>query len=76
MGDTLQQTLVNPNQLRVYVTTVQDNPFASSPLIFDPPTGPVIPLTTMGTIIYCNTRTLSDHELSSLPHTTLLSSAT
>ena len=76
MGDTLQHTLVNPNQLRAYGTTVQDNPFASSPLIFDPPTGPVIPLTTMGTIIYCNTRAPSDHELSSLPHITLSSSAT
>ena len=38
MGDTLQHTLVNPNQLRAYGTTIQDNPFASSPLIFDPPT--------------------------------------
>ena len=76
MGDTLQHTLVNPNQLRAYSTTVQDNPFASSPLIFDPPTGPVIPLTTMGTIIYCNTCAPSDHKLSSLPHITLSSSAT
>ena len=76
MGDTLQHTLVNPNQLQAYSTTVQDNPFASSPLIFDPPTGPVIPLTTMGTIIYCNTRAPSDYELSSLPHITLSSSAT
>ena len=76
MGDTLQHTLVNPNQLRAYGTTVQDNPFASSPLIFDPPNGPVIPLTTMGTIIYCTTRAPSDQELSSLPHIALSSSAT
>ena len=55
MGDTLQHTLANPNQLRAYGTTVQDNPFASSPLTFDPPNGPVIPLTTMGTIINCTT---------------------
>ena len=27
MGNTLQHTLVNPNQLRVYGTTVQDNHF-------------------------------------------------
>ena len=81
MGNTLQHTLVNPNQLRVYGTTIQDNPFASSPLIFDPPNDPVISLTTMGTIIYCNTHAPSDHELSSLPfhpplpgtHTTLSS---
>ena len=76
MGNTLQHTLVNPNQLRVYGTTVQDNPFASSPLKFEPPTSPTIPLTTMGTIIYCNTRTLSDHELSTLPHIPLSSYAT
>ena len=76
MGNTLQHMLVNPNQLRAYGTTVQDNPFASSPLIVDPPNGPVIPLMSMGTIIYCNTRAPSDHELSSLPHITLSSLAT
>ena len=63
MGNTLQHTLVNPNQLRAYGTTVQDNPFAPSPLKFEPPTCPTIPLTTMGTIIYCNTRAPSDYEL-------------
>ena len=68
MGDTLQHTVVNPNQLRAYGTTIQDNPFASSPLNFEPPTSPNIPLMTMGTIIYCNTRAPSDHELSTLPH--------
>ena len=76
MGNTLQHTLVNPNQLRAYGTTVQDNPFAPSPLKFEPPTGPTIPLTTMGTIIYCNTLAPSDHELSTLPHIPLSSSAT
>ena len=76
MGDTLQHTLVNPNQHRVYGTTVQDNPFAPSPFKFKPPTGPTIPLTTMGTIIYCNTRAPNDHELSTLPHIHLSSSAT
>ena len=30
MGDTLQHTLINPNQLRAYGTIVQDNPFAST----------------------------------------------
>ena len=76
MGDTLQHMLVNPNQLWAYGTTIQDNPFAPSPLTFEPPTGPNILLMTMGTIIYCNTRTLSDHELSTLPHIPLSSSAT
>ena len=76
MGDTLQHTLVNPNQLRAYGTTIQDNPFAPSPLTFEPPTGPNIPLTTMGTIIYSNTHAPSDHELSTLPHIPLSSSVT
>ena len=75
MGDALQHTLVNPNQLRAYGTTVQDIPVSSSPLMFDPPTRQVIPLTTMGTIIYCDTRAPTDHELSSLPHIILSSSA-
>ena len=51
MGITLQHTLVNPNQLRAYGTAVQDNLFASTPLKSEPPTGPTIPLATMGTII-------------------------
>ena len=76
MGDTLQHTLVNPNHLQAYGTTVQDNPFSPSPLSFDPTNGPVIPLTAMGTIIYCTTRAPSDHELSYLPQIILSSSAT
>ena len=75
MGDTLQDTLVNPNQLRAYGAAVKDNPFAPSPLKFEPPTGLTIPLTTMGTIIYCNTRAPNDHELSTLLHIHLSSSA-
>ena len=76
MGNTLQHTLVNPNQLRAYGTIVQDNPFASTPLQFEPPTGPTIPLMTMGTIIYCNTRAPNDRKLSTLPHIHLSSSPT
>ena len=68
MGNTLQHTLVNPNQLRAYSTTIQDNPFASTPLQFEPPTGPTIPLATMGTNIYCHTHAPNDRELSTLPH--------
>ena len=72
LGNTLQHTLVNPNQLRAYGTTIQDNSFASSPLKLDPPTGPTIPLTTMGTIIYCNTRVNSQlfltYPFHPLPH--------
>ena len=76
MGDSLQHMLVNPNQLREYGTTIQDNPFSPSTLKFEQPNGPTIPLMTMGTIIYFNTRAPSDHELSTLPHIPLSSSAT
>ena len=31
MGDSMQHTLVNPNQLRYYVTKVQDDPTSSKP---------------------------------------------
>ena len=34
MGDTLDHTLVNPNQLRHYGITVQDNPACDKPLYF------------------------------------------
>ena len=32
MGEAMYHTLVNPNQLRAYGMTFQDNPFAESPI--------------------------------------------
>ena len=32
MGETMDRTLVNPNQLRVYGMTVQDKPFVEAPI--------------------------------------------
>ena len=32
MGETMDHTLVNPNQLRAYGMTVQYNPFAETPI--------------------------------------------
>lgn len=32
MADHLENTLLNPNQLRHYGTTVQDNPYDATPL--------------------------------------------
>ena len=34
---TMEQTLVNPNQLRHFGVTVQDNPYSSSPLYIESP---------------------------------------
>ena len=66
MGDKLDHTLVNPNQLRAYGVSVQDNPFDTKPL----------PITTNdvsvksyseGTIICGDTRTPTESELGQLP---------
>ena len=32
MGNKMEHTLVNPNQICSYVITVQDNPFSNSPI--------------------------------------------
>ena len=66
MGDKLDYTLVNPNQLRAYGIDVQDNPFMLTPLtILDQ--DHVISLYSQGTIICGDTRTLMEQELGMLP---------
>ena len=72
MGDSLPHSLINPNQLRAYGTIVQDNPFSCDPLVIEPPNDDVtIPLFTLGTIIYADTRAPTQEELSTLPHVVL-----
>ena len=72
MGDTLPHSLINPNQLCAYGTLVQDNPFPHDPLVIEPPNDDVtIPLTTLGTIIYADTRVPTQEELATLPHVVL-----
>ena len=72
MGDSLPHSLINPNQLRAYGTLVQDNPFSHDPLVIEPPNDNVtIPLTTLGTIIYADTRVPTQDELATLPHVVL-----
>ena len=74
MGDSLPHSLINPNQLRAYGTLVQDNPFSRDPLAIEPPNNDVtIPLFTLGTIIYADTRVPTQEELSALPHVVLTS---
>ena len=76
MGDTLTHSLINPNQLRSFGTLVQDNPYHTDPLgIKPPPYDFEIPLSTGGTIIYVNTCTPTQSELSTLPFIVLTSSA-
>ena len=74
MGDTMVNSLINPNQLRAYGCIVQDNPFSDSPLYLeDPEERIVVPLKTVGTNVLATTRTSSQEELDGCPHITLTS---
>ena len=74
MGDKMEHTLVNPNQLRSYGITVQDNPFSDAPLFIATETHElVIPLLCTGTIISANTRTPTEKELQTCRHIVLSS---
>ena len=72
MGDKLDHTLVNPNQLRAYGVSIQDNPFDVKPLSIT--TNDVsVELYSEGTIICGDTRTPTVSELSQLPRLILTS---
>ena len=76
MGDTLEHSLINLNQFRSFGVIVQDNPFANTPFgIEDPSSAITIPLSTLGTVIYADTRSCTDDDLSCLPHIVLSSDA-
>ena len=66
MGDKLDHTLVNPNQLRAYGVSNQDNPFDIKPLSIT--TDDVsVKLYLEGMIICGDTRTPTESELGQLP---------
>ena len=70
----MEHSLANPNQLRYYGTTVQDNPFSDSPLyIMSEDSDFYLPLETKGTNIFANTRTPTPQELAECPHITFTS---
>ena len=74
MGDQLSHTLINPNQLRSFGITVQDNPFTGSPLyIATEDEEFVMPLGISGTNIIAETRTPTDEELQTCTHIVLSS---
>ena len=70
MGDTMDHSLLNPNQLRHYGVRVQDNPCdASQRMHLSTEDGElVIPLLSMGTTIYFDTRSPTDQELQQCRH--------
>ena len=62
MGDKLDHTLVNPNQLRAYGVSIQDNPFDTKPLSITTDDASV-ELDSEGTIICGATRTSTESKL-------------
>ena len=72
MGDSLTQSLINPNQLRAFGSEVQDNPFSNESLSIQPASHDIaFPIQTLGTIIYANTHAPTDRELGQHPHIVL-----
>ena len=69
MGDTLEHSLINPNQLQSFGIIVQDTPFANAPLgIEDLSSGITIPLSTLGMVIYADTRSCYPMTISLVFH--------
>ena len=76
MGDVLEHSLINPNQLRHHGIVVQDNPYARSPLAITTEDDTYsFPLQTEGTTIYLSTRTPTDQELQQCRHVQLTSAS-
>jgi hypothetical protein len=76
MGESLDHSLVNPNQLRQYGVSVQDNPYENTPMhIIGQQDEVYIPLQSCGTTIYMDTRTPTQAELHECPHVVLTSTA-
>ena len=76
MADIMDHTLINPNQLRHYGVSVQDNPYANLQMHIATEDEEVyIPLQTEGTTIFLSTRTPTDKELHECAHIELTSKA-
>lgn len=76
MGDQLDHSLLNPNQLCHYGVTVQDNPYAPTLLhMMSPDEEFLLPMEADGTTIFFDSRTPTSYELDQCPHITLSSRA-
>ena len=74
MGDVLDNSLLNPNQLRHHGVKVQDNPYDDTELHMATEDGDfIIPLQATGAIISLCTRNPTDQELQTCPHIILTS---
>jgi hypothetical protein len=74
-ADTVTSSLINPNQLRAYGITVQDNPLAGPMYISNEEDEDVVSISMFaeGTNISINTRTPTQEELDTCRHITLTS---
>ncbi len=74
MGDQMEHTLINPNQLRAYGITLQDNPFDPAPIFISTEDNEfTLPLNSKGMVLDVATRTPTDQELQTCPHVVLSS---
>ena len=74
MGDSMDNTLFNPNQLRHFGTKVQDNPMEDRPLsIITADEDLILEMSISGTIIHFDSHTPTDEELRTCPHVVLTS---
>ena len=74
MGNSMDHSLINPNQLRHFGTTVNDNPMSNQPLsIITDGAEFSMELSMAGTIVFANTFTPSPKDLETCPHITLTS---
>jgi hypothetical protein len=68
MPENMPHSLINPNQLRAYGSSIQDNPFAGPLTLSDPEDEVHIPMFLEGTNIVFSTRTPSQYELDHCRH--------
>jgi hypothetical protein len=74
MGDQMEHTLINPNQLRTYRITVQDNLFDPAPIFISTEDNEfTLPLSSKGTVLGVATITPTDQELQTCLHVVLSS---
>ncbi|KAI2499334.1 Reverse transcriptase (RNA-dependent DNA polymerase) [Fragilaria crotonensis] len=75
MGETLDHSLINPNQLRHHGIDVQDNPFGNVAMhIASDGDDFMHPMQADGTTIFFDSRTPTNHELDTCQHIVLTSS--
>jgi hypothetical protein len=76
MGNDMNHSLINPNQMRHFGINVQDNPYCRTQMhLSTEDEDVVIPLTSDGTIIYFSSRTPTEKELHEYRHVEVTSQA-